>query len=474
MTVKGFAVLFVLYTFALASCVVLVRLTFAVDSGVIRVPQDYPTIQKAVNAANPGYTILVSAGTYNEHVHVNKSLNIIGEGRTNTTVWGRPVFEIQAHNVTISGFKINSGEYCVGLFDSYGCNISGNFMLGGIRAIFLYNSSNNIVAYNEIIPNPNGLGIELLINSANNVVRANRVMMASSGIGISVHACGNNKVEYNRLEHLSLGIEITNSDDNVIRGNTAENNMIGIALWPGSQRNRVYHNNLINNPCDVVEAYENFWDNGAEGNYWSDYNGTDLDGDGIGDTNLPWQGVDRHPLMDPWSPLKTFYVDEGTGGPGNGTMHAVTVLSDSTIAGFDFSLAPLRWISFKSTGPPGTVGFCNVTVPKALLRGHLLVLVDDGLTGFSLSENETHRCVYFAYTYSTRNIRIMEYTPIPGDINCDGRVDLYDIVVVATAYGARLGDENWNPDADVAPPWGIINLYDAVTILYHYGKTYQN
>ncbi len=53
----------------------------------------------------------------------------------------------------------------------------------------------------------------------------------------------------------------------------------------------------------------------------------------------------------------------------------------------------------------------------------------------------------------------------------DGKVNLYDAVVVTTAYGSSLGDSNWNPDADLAAPWGKIDIYDVVVVLSHYGES---
>jgi thermitase len=58
-----------------------------------------------------------------------------------------------------------------------------------------------------------------------------------------------------------------------------------------------------------------------------------------------------------------------------------------------------------------------------------------------------------------------------GDINGDGVVDLYDIVLLCSIYGIREGDPAWNPEADLAPEWGIINLYDAVVVSMNYGKS---
>ena len=53
----------------------------------IVVPDDYPTIQQAVNAAADGDMVRVRAGTYIEDVVINgKSLSLIGEGRSNTII----------------------------------------------------------------------------------------------------------------------------------------------------------------------------------------------------------------------------------------------------------------------------------------------------------------------------------------------------------------------------------------------------
>lgn len=49
----------------------------------------------------------------------------------------------------------------------------------------------------------------------------------------------------------------------------------------------------------------NTWDNGWEGNYWSDHNGTDSNGDGISDTPhiINVNNTDNYPLMNRyWNP----------------------------------------------------------------------------------------------------------------------------------------------------------------------------
>ena len=79
---------------------------------ILRVPQDYPTIQAAVDAAPEGATILIGPGTYVEQVTIAKSLTLEGSGIGVTILEPpqppspldepNPVFTVQAPERTVT------------------------------------------------------------------------------------------------------------------------------------------------------------------------------------------------------------------------------------------------------------------------------------------------------------------------------------------------------------------------------------
>jgi hypothetical protein len=59
---------------------------------------------------------------------------------------------------------------------------------------------------------------------------------------------------------------------------------------------------------------------------------------------------------------------------------------------------------------------------------------------------------------------------IPGDLNGDGTVDIYDAIILANAYNSRPGAPNWNVAADINND-GTVDIYDAILLANNYGKT---
>ena len=59
-----------------------------------------------------------------------------------------------------------------------------------------------------------------------------------------------------------------------------------------------------------------------------------------------------------------------------------------------------------------------------------------------------------------------------GDINVDGAVDLFDVLLLVKALGSTTGDPNWNPEADLNLD-SVIDVYDAVILAGHYGEQFR-
>lgn len=116
---------------------------------LIRVPQDYPTIQAAINAAFNGDTILVAPGIYEENLFVDKAVSLVGEDRTQTFIippfLDGDVLRVVVNDVNITDFTIMGGDIGIYLDGSNGTIINANYIVSNDVGIQLYGSFNNTI-----------------------------------------------------------------------------------------------------------------------------------------------------------------------------------------------------------------------------------------------------------------------------------------------------------------------------------------
>ena len=198
---------------------------------IITVPDDYPTIQGAINAANEGDTIFVRSGVYFENVYINKSLSLIGEDRNTTIIDGslsevkyQPTVLIESNCkfVSLSNFTIRGSK------DNWGIYVMGGWALSGSEHYNRRTITNNIVMNNSggiivqdcyrctlvgnIVRNNQYEGIAIFVSSRiimrNNTIHHNKynfgiVPLALGGLDFYIHDIDfSNKIDGKSIYYL--------------------------------------------------------------------------------------------------------------------------------------------------------------------------------------------------------------------------------------------------------------------------------
>jgi parallel beta-helix repeat protein len=239
-----------------------------------------------------------------------------------------------SNNNLISGNRVESNGYGIGVGDDSSNNVvSKNAVAANVRdgvSVGGYNSIGNTVSENQVREN-GGNGIFFHAMNDSKVTRNNVTL--NKGCGLGLGSGPNGVVRLNYISKNRVGIWMSNAEANTITFNdVTENTAWGIELEGSHKDNVIHHNNFINNaagqglqahiadvwtypglnkphrpgetvePPRLVGGAANSWDDGSEGNYWSDYsirypNATIKSS--IGDTPyfINENNQDRYPLM---------------------------------------------------------------------------------------------------------------------------------------------------------------------------------
>jgi len=93
-----------------------------------------------------------------------------------------------------------------------------------------------------------------------------------------------------------------------------------------------------------------------------------------------------------------------------GETYVIPMTTNSHVSNLQFTES-LKQITFTVSGETGTAGYCNITIPKTLLKAEPLTAWKVFLDGYQqlqyvATENETHTFIYMNYTYSSHEIQI--------------------------------------------------------------------
>lgn len=317
---------------------------------------DYTSIQTAVDNAQDGDTIFVHSGTYSESITISKGVKLVGEDRWTTMIDGSgngKVIQITGSGASVSNLTIMDSGSSSGSQYAYDSGIqvaadrvtvrgcvfkripkvpimvseNANYLLvenntftgSYMNAVRMsgHTFNNAMFVNNDFLGDSYGIVVYIAYTMENMQIKGNRFYgSAWSGVSFTMGGSAPSEgliISNNIIRGFAIGLSLGQIDKALIYGNTIEDNDVGLSSgYTLNTNSQVFLNDFINNTKQASGGTQITWDKGYSvgGNYWSDYNGTNVmsgpgqnisGADGYGDTPYTNSAgvVDHYPFMEP-------------------------------------------------------------------------------------------------------------------------------------------------------------------------------
>lgn len=183
-------------------------------------------------------------------------------------------------DIVVDGVEIQNTSVAISIAFSENCTIKNSVIANCPKnGIFILKSKNSAISRNYI--RNCGKGLDIHYSSSLDITK--NIIYSCNRYALCLDSSRKNCIESNTLALSLYGIYMSDSSLNKIYNNSIyQNGIYGMYLDGECKRNEIYGNFFFENAIQARDDGSfNKWNSSEFGNFWSDYNSYDIDGDGI-------------------------------------------------------------------------------------------------------------------------------------------------------------------------------------------------